>query len=111
MENYGIMLKHSTSTSASIGEEANEEKEKMIGILGVPRLSPDGAAAEVGYAILPEYWGRGFASEALVLFQRWYFESERRSPSFLYVPFLPFPRYFPISHFQFFFSFFRFCAS
>lgn len=98
MENYGIILKHSNSKSPRNGtvakrKEEKEEKgdggEEMIGILGIPRLSPDGAAAEVGYAILPEYWGRGFASEALILFTSYYFNSTRTFPSFPPPPFLP----------------------
>jgi RimJ/RimL family protein N-acetyltransferase len=75
MENYGIMLKNSTS----IGEEGNGNTgEKMIGILGIPRLSPSELAAEVGYALLPEYWGMGYASEALTLFRTYYFNSTRK---------------------------------
>lgn len=70
MENYAIILKNSTSEEGNSGE-------KMIGILGIPRLSPSGAAAEVGYALLPEYWGMGYASEALILFRTYYFNSTR----------------------------------
>jgi hypothetical protein len=72
MENYAIVLK-------SVAEGMEEgERGGMIGVIGIPRLSHDGLAAEVGYAIVPDFWGRGYASEALILFVRHYFNSERK---------------------------------
>jgi RimJ/RimL family protein N-acetyltransferase len=85
MENYAIMLKTPPHHSMEKGireEGKEEEEEKMIGVIGIPRLSPDGLSAEVGYAILPEYWGMGYASEALILFTSYYFNSERTFPTF-----------------------------
>jgi hypothetical protein len=73
MENYAIVLK-----SVSEGMEKGE-RGGMIGVIGIPRLSHDGLAAEVGYAITPDFRGRGYASEALILFVRHYFNSERKS--------------------------------
>jgi predicted acetyltransferase len=73
MENYAIVLK-----SVAEGMEAGEQG-GMIGVIGIPRLSYDGSAAEVGYAISPDFWGRGYASEALILFVQHYFNSERKS--------------------------------
>jgi RimJ/RimL family protein N-acetyltransferase len=73
MENYAIILK-----SVAEGMEAGECG-GMIGVIGIPRLSHDGSAAEVGYAITPDFWGRGYASEALILFVRHYFNSESKS--------------------------------
>jgi len=48
----------------------------MIGTIGIPRLSHDGVAAEVGYGITPEFWGQGYASEALIMFVKLYFSSK-----------------------------------
>ncbi|PMD60925.1 uncharacterized protein K444DRAFT_612207 [Hyaloscypha bicolor E] len=90
MENYAIILK-----SVAEGMEAGECG-GMIGVIGIPRLSHDGLAAEVGYAILPDFWGMGYASEALILFVRHYFNSESKS---LLI--------FPISRLSAFLSFIR----
>jgi RimJ/RimL family protein N-acetyltransferase len=49
----------------------------MVGVIGIPRLSHDGSAAEVGYGICVEEWGRGYATEAFVLFRQHYFNSQR----------------------------------
>jgi hypothetical protein len=73
MENYAIVLK-----SVTEGMEKGE-RGGMIGVIGIPRLSHDGLAAEVGYAITPDFWGRGYASEALILFVKHYFNSESKS--------------------------------
>jgi RimJ/RimL family protein N-acetyltransferase len=72
MENYAIISK-------SVAEGVEGERGGMIGVIGIPRLSHDGLAAEVGYAISPDFWGRGYASEALILFVRHYFNSESKS--------------------------------
>lgn len=50
----------------------------MIGSIGIPRLSHDGQAAEVGYGIHPDHWGSGYATEALELFVSHYWTSERQ---------------------------------
>jgi RimJ/RimL family protein N-acetyltransferase len=41
----------------------------MIGILGVFSTDP---VAEVGYTFHPDYWGRGYATEALTAFMERY---------------------------------------
>jgi hypothetical protein len=73
IENYAIILKPDDSTVE------DEKKGEMIGVIGIPRLSHDGLAAEVGYGITPAFWGRGYASEALSLFVRHYFNSKSMS--------------------------------
>jgi RimJ/RimL family protein N-acetyltransferase len=66
MENYAIILRpHQT------------EKSVMIGSIGIPRLSHNGNAAEVGYGIHPDHWGCGYATEALELFVKYYWTTER----------------------------------
>lgn len=69
-ENYAIML-------------LSTEPSQLVGVIGIPRLSHDGLAAEVGYLILPAAWGKGIASEALSLFTQYYFDSSRESPFLL----------------------------
>lgn len=41
-------------------------KRRMIGAVGAPRNEP--AGAEIGYKLHPDFWGRGYMSEALRLF-------------------------------------------
>jgi RimJ/RimL family protein N-acetyltransferase len=67
IENYAIMLK----------PESEESVGKMVGVIGIPRLSHDESAAEVGYGICVEEWGRGYATEAFILFRQHYFNSQR----------------------------------
>jgi RimJ/RimL family protein N-acetyltransferase len=83
IENYAIILK------AENNKDERVENGQMIGVIGIPRLSHDGMAAEVGYGIRPDFWGRGYASEALILFVKHYFSSERRL--LLSLIFLTFP--------------------
>ncbi|KAE9379965.1 acyl-CoA N-acyltransferase [Stipitochalara longipes BDJ] len=75
IENYAIILKNSNGNGNEAGEESKESE--MIGVIGIPRLSHDGLAGEVGYGIMPSFWGKGYASEALGLFVRYYFNSKR----------------------------------
>lgn len=70
MENYAIILKDESSGKEGV------ESGVMIGVIGIPRLSHDEMAAEVGYGITPGFWGKGYASEALRLFVQHYFNSE-----------------------------------
>lgn len=74
IENYAIILKDDNGNSDVVGD--GETRGKMIGSIGIPRLSHDGVASEVGYGITPEFWGKGYASEALVMFVRLYFNSK-----------------------------------
>ena len=41
------------------------ESGKMIGTCGFASIDTDNDAGEIGYVINPEYWGRGYATEAL----------------------------------------------
>jgi ribosomal-protein-alanine N-acetyltransferase len=79
IENYAIILKPGEGISGG-GKRGD-----MIGVIGIPRLSHDGLASEVGYGITPAFWGKGYASEALNLFVRHYFNSKSTS---LFSPFL-----------------------
>ncbi len=40
-------------------------EERMIGAIGFNNFKPAPEKAEIGYWILPEYWGKGYASEAM----------------------------------------------
>lgn len=72
-ENYAIMLKPSS-------DDGNGDAErKMVGVIGIPRLSHDEMAAEVGYGIMVSEWGKGYASEALSRFTEYYFDSKSKS--------------------------------
>jgi RimJ/RimL family protein N-acetyltransferase len=66
MENMAIMLRPTSP----------DTKPELIGLLGIVRISSGGKAAEVGYGILPEHWGHGYAPEALKLFVDYYWTSE-----------------------------------
>jgi [ribosomal protein S5]-alanine N-acetyltransferase len=37
---------------------------QLIGNCGIRKESPDSRDAEIGYELNPEYWGRGYATEA-----------------------------------------------
>lgn len=67
---YAIMLHRPPGTVAA------EKKATFVGSIGLIRLAPDGVSYEVGYGILPEYWGRGYAPEALRLLLAYYWESD-----------------------------------
>ncbi len=43
----------------------NGEEEKMIGTCGFSRIDPSNDIGEVGYVINPEFWGNGYACEAV----------------------------------------------
>ncbi|KAK0109667.1 hypothetical protein ONS95_002348 [Cadophora gregata] len=56
-ERWAIMLK----------SEKYDEKPKMIGVVGIVR------EPELGYRIHPDFWGKGYMSEALTMFlQMWW---------------------------------------
>ncbi len=57
----------------------------MIGAIGIFRVSEDGTGAELGYGILPDYWGAGYASEALKLLVKYYWNSESMYPMLIFV--------------------------
>ncbi|PVH88876.1 acyl-CoA N-acyltransferase [Cadophora sp. DSE1049] len=67
MEMYAIMLRPSGTEPAT-----------FIGAMGILRISEDGEAGEIGYGVLPDHWGKGYAPEALKLLVDHYWKSERR---------------------------------
>ena len=61
IETYAILLR-----PWSDNWDEREGKPRMIGTVGAPRNGP--AGAEIGYGLHPDYWGKGYMSEALELF-------------------------------------------
>ncbi|KUJ23263.1 acyl-CoA N-acyltransferase, partial [Mollisia scopiformis] len=77
-ELYAVLLR---------GSENSNGKPKMIASVGIPRVSADGKAVEVGYGVNPEYWGLGYAPEALKLFVHYYWnirDGEKRDKIIAY---------------------------
>lgn len=68
IDNYAILLKSSMGSN-----EAG--KPRLIGTIGSYRVNYDAAA--IGYGLHPEYWGRGYGTEALKLFIELYWASGR----------------------------------
>jgi len=58
------MLRPETSAEITV------QKPIMIGSIGTPRK------CEIGYKLLPEYWGKGYMSEALALFLNFWWNDE-----------------------------------
>lgn len=53
-----------------------DEKPKMIGVVGIVR------EAELGYRIHPDFWGKGFMSEALTMFlEMWWALQGNKNPN------------------------------
>ena len=75
MEQYAILLQPSASNQAGT----------LIGIICIPRVSSDGEIPEIGYGIRSDYWGRGYASEAVGLFTSLYWAEESITPC-LFLP-------------------------
>lgn len=42
-----------------------KNSDKCIGIIGFYRTQPEHFRTEIGYMILPEYWGKGYVTEAV----------------------------------------------
>ncbi|MDP3683734.1 MAG: GNAT family N-acetyltransferase [Ignavibacteria bacterium] len=51
----------------------NISEEKVIGTIGLLDIDRRKGSAELAYGLSPNYWGRGFFSEALILVIDWYF--------------------------------------
>jgi RimJ/RimL family protein N-acetyltransferase len=68
IDNYAILLR------------AEGEQPQMIGTVGAVRL-PQGVndAVEIAYGIHSEFWGKGYASEALGIFVKLYWQPERET--------------------------------
>lgn len=62
---WAIMLPNTSSTLVTGGDEAEGETQamKLIGIIGLANY-PD----NIGYKVHPDYWGKGYMTEALKLF-------------------------------------------
>lgn len=74
MEMYAVILRPTGTEPAT-----------FIGGMGIIRLSADGEAAELGYGILPDHWGKGYAPEALKAFVDYYWTSESRFSSCMFL--------------------------
>jgi [ribosomal protein S5]-alanine N-acetyltransferase len=69
-ERWAILLRHAPETlSDETAEVPGQEKEqrkvgklRMIGAIGIVREQ------EIGYRLHPEFWGKGFMTEALAMF-------------------------------------------
>jgi len=51
-----------------------KEENEMIGMIGYWRMQPENQRGEIGYMLLPAYWGKGIMSEALAEVVRYSFE-------------------------------------
>jgi RimJ/RimL family protein N-acetyltransferase len=60
-EMFAMILKES---------ERPDGKPNMVGSVGIPRVTAD--AVEVGYGVNADYWGMGYAPEAVKLFVHYY---------------------------------------
>ena len=61
------------SPAVSPGPPSSKNEATLIGVVGVLRTSP----AELGYCLAHEYWGQGYATEAVGLFLPLYWERMR----------------------------------
>jgi RimJ/RimL family protein N-acetyltransferase len=50
----------------------------LVGAIGINRVSDDGLASEIGYGILPDYWGNGYAPEAVKMLAKYFFEGNSK---------------------------------
>ena len=62
IENYAILLRSNVDGQA--GDAI--AKSRMIGVVGAPRMGPTGG--EIAYGLHPDFWGKGYATEALKMF-------------------------------------------
>ncbi|BCY29474.1 GNAT family N-acetyltransferase [Flavobacterium okayamense] len=55
-------IKENADINWAVTEKGNN---KCIGIMGFYRTQPENYRTELGYMILPEYWGKGYVTEAV----------------------------------------------
>ncbi|KAI9642060.1 hypothetical protein NHQ30_009931 [Ciborinia camelliae] len=60
---WAIMIPTTSPTLTAVEDEGERKEMKMIGIIGISHTP-----ANVGYKIHPDYWGKGYMTEALKLF-------------------------------------------
>ncbi|KAJ5586652.1 Acyl-CoA N-acyltransferase [Penicillium hetheringtonii] len=66
-------------TMAVVDKSIASAKEQVIGYVGINTLDP---CPQVGYSILPECWGKGYATEALqMMLKMWWNIPRREMPS------------------------------
>jgi hypothetical protein len=75
VEVYAVLLKPLTVEA--------DLKAKMIGTVGAPRNEP--AGAEIGYGLHPDFWGKGYMSEAVKLFIGLYWSPGSSSSPFMHM--------------------------
>ena len=64
---------------AIVDKSISTEKEQVIGYVGINSLDP---CPQIGYSILPEHWGKGYATEALkMMLTMWWNIPRREMPS------------------------------
>ena len=78
VDNYAILLRPTTSEPTDQG--GSGKGPKMIGCVGVIRsiAVAEGQRLEMGYIINYDYWGKGYASEAVGAFLDLFFNSNDR---------------------------------
>lgn len=62
-------------TMAIVDKSITANQEQVIGYVGINSLDP---CPQIGYSILPEHWGKGFATEALQMFLTMWWNLPRR---------------------------------
>jgi RimJ/RimL family protein N-acetyltransferase len=59
-----------------IGLIIHRQERVLVGDIGFKGLPDSGGTVEIGYSVVPEYQGRGFATEATRAMIRWAFSNE-----------------------------------
>lgn len=63
---------------AIVEKSISEPEEQVIGYVSVNALVP---SPEIGYSLLPKFWNKGYATEALSLLLKMWWDLPRRSSS------------------------------
>lgn len=72
---WAIMIPSSSSTLVAVENEREGNDMIMIGIIGTSHTP-----ANIGYKIHPNYWGKGYMTEALRLFVEMFWDLEGLLP-------------------------------